>query len=119
MQPRENLALGQIVQLNLAQRVDRPGYWVPMSALARGVRGLWSAYLAVEDKGADAEADYVVKRTDVEVIQIESDRVLVRGTMNDGDRIIISGIQKLTVGQRVKLAATKSPSTDPAVEISQ
>ena len=92
-----SVALGQIVQLNLSQRIEQKGFWVPMSALVRGNRGLWSVYRIVQ-----MESEQTVQRADVEVIQIDSSRVLLRGTISAGDQIVTSGVQKLTSGQRVR-----------------
>lgn len=101
------VALGQIVQLNLSQRIEQKGFWVPMSALVRGNRGLWSVYRIVQ-----MESEQTVQRADVEVIQIDSSRVLLRGTISAGDQIVTSGVQKLTSGQRVRpRAADKSTAS--------
>ena len=43
-----------------------------------------------------------VKQRDVEVLQTESDRVLVRGTIRDGDRVIVNGNHRLVTGQLVR-----------------
>jgi multidrug efflux pump subunit AcrA (membrane-fusion protein) len=99
--------LGQIVQLDLMREVTQAGYWIPMTALTRGNRGLWSAYVIVEDKEQserEKEPVYVLRTCHVEIIQIDSSHVFVRGTLNSGDRIVSSGLQKLTPGQRVRIA---------------
>lgn len=96
--------LGQIVQLDLMREVTQSGFWLPMTALTRGNRGLWSAYVVV-DESEKPENHQVIQRCDVEIIQVDSDRVLVRGTLKAGDRIVTAGLQKLTPGQRVVLSA--------------
>jgi RND family efflux transporter MFP subunit len=92
--------VGQIVQLTLTQRVEQAGFWLPVSALTRSNKGLWSVYVVVPLAGSD---ELTIERSDVEVIQIDSTQVLVRGTIKNGDRIVISGVQKVTVGQKVTL----------------
>ena len=102
---------------------DKEGFWIPRSALTKGVRGLWSVLSVelVDDRGAETSADpnlvsfsdsdktqsedskYTLKRRDVDVIQIESNEVLVRGTVQEGDRIVASGVQKLVADQIVYL----------------
>jgi hypothetical protein len=100
--PGQRLLVGQLARLALQQRVDTKGIWLPTSALVKGIRGLWSCF-AVEkthDRGA-----YEVRRRDVEVLHTEADRVFVRGTINDGDRIIKDGVQRVVPGQLVKVKA--------------
>ncbi len=100
--------VGQIVQLNLSQRVSQPGYWLPVAALTRGVKGLWSVYVVEDPMADDGESSgFTLQRRDVEVVQIDSNRVLVRGTLREGDRVVAAGVQKLTTGQKVLL----SPAT--------
>ncbi|WP_197454625.1 efflux RND transporter periplasmic adaptor subunit [Stieleria varia] len=92
-------AIGEIVQLNLSQTVEQTGYWLPVSALTRGVKGLWSLFVVVESEAGE----FIVQRSDVEILQIDSSKVLVNGTIKSGDRVVTSGVQKLTEGQKVKL----------------
>ncbi len=94
-------AVGEIVNLNLVQTIEQSGFWLPMSALTRGVKGLWSVYVVVEKEGDQGEL--VVQRNDVEIVQIDSNRVLINGTVKSGDRVVVSGVQKLSPGQEVSL----------------
>jgi len=74
------------------------GFWLPLSALARGERGLWSAYAVI--KGT-TDGEFVLEKRQIEVLHTEGDRVLVRGTLKTGDRIVVDGIHKLASNQRV------------------
>lgn len=106
-------ALGQIVQLHLRQKTEQEGFWLPLSALTQGIKGLWSAYVLVPaDDSRPSVQEYVVRRSDLEVIQITSSHVLVRGTLQEGDRIVATGLQKLTPGQRVQLSGPAIDSND-------
>ncbi|MBD2066202.1 efflux transporter periplasmic adaptor subunit, partial [Leptolyngbya sp. FACHB-671] len=40
-----------------------------------------------------------LERRDVEVLHTETDRVLVRGLLQAGDRVVTEGIQRLVPGQ--------------------
>lgn len=107
-------AVGQIVQLTIQQRIAQAGFWLPVSALTRSNKGLWSVYVVVP-LGDGPGPDLTVERSDVEVIQIDSTQVLVRGTIKNGDRIVMAGVQKLTVGQKVildPLATTASVNAE-------
>ncbi len=105
-------AVGEIVSLNLEQSIEQTGFWLPVSALTRGVKGLWSVFLVLKE-GQDTDR-FVVQRSDVEIVQIDSNRVLINGTIKDGDRVVISGVQKLAPGQRVKLIEEDSAADSPS-----
>lgn len=92
-------AIGQVVQLKVAKSVATEGFWVPLTALARGAKGLWSIYVIQQGESA---GQAIVRRSDVEVVIIEEERVLVTGALVEGDRIVTSGVQKLTSGQQVR-----------------
>jgi multidrug efflux pump subunit AcrA (membrane-fusion protein) len=47
------------------------------------------------------ESGHRVQKRDVEVINTENDRVLVRGTLNDGEQIVIDGLHRIAEGQLV------------------
>lgn len=89
-------APGQIVRLTLPERVEQAGFWLPTSALSRGTRGLWSAFVV----GVGER----IERLDLEVLHTESDRVYVRGGASAGDRVVADGTHRLAAGQRVEVS---------------
>ena len=97
---------GQVAKLQLSTKVDTSGYWLPTTALLQGGRGLWYCY-ALGEPANDAATNknknnvFQVARRDVEVLYTKDDRVLVRGTISAGDRIILSGTHRIVVGQLV------------------
>jgi multidrug efflux pump subunit AcrA (membrane-fusion protein) len=97
---------GQIVRLQLEETVDATGFWLPTTALSEGERGLWSCLVAVpnESKTSAERRSHRVERRAVEVLHTELDRVLVRGTLNAGDRVVTRGTHRVTVGQSVRVA---------------
>lgn len=96
------LAPGQIARLTIPRVVEDPGVWVPTDALVRGVRGLWSCYLAVDHAEASEARDvHRVRRADVEVLHTEGHRSLVRGDLSEGDLLILGGVHRVVPGQRV------------------
>lgn len=95
----KQVAPQQIARLKLEQTVATRGYWLPITALVKGDRGLWSAYAVVEAR--DGSSRNIVERRDLEVLYTEGERALVRGTVEAGDRIIQSGVQRIVPGQRV------------------
>jgi RND family efflux transporter MFP subunit len=93
------IPLGAVVELRLSQSVSTPGFWVPITALTESDRGLWGVYV-VNDQSR-------VERRLVEIIHTESERAYVRGTLENGDRIVRTGVQRIVPGQQV------TPDTAP------
>lgn len=59
----KTLTAGQIVNWQLKQKISTSGYWLPTTALVRGIRGLWSVYILGTVPGG-----FEVERQDVEVL---------------------------------------------------
>jgi multidrug efflux pump subunit AcrA (membrane-fusion protein) len=92
---------GQTVRLNHTKTIDTQGYWLPLSALSKGVRGLWTCYVVVpvsDGKG------WEVQQRAVEILHQQDDRAFVRGTLQADDRIVASGTHRLVPGQRVSIS---------------
>lgn len=95
---------GQIAKLQLSENITDSGYWLPTTALVRGIRGLWSCYALGKSEfviNTSNEA-FRVEQREVEIIQSESDRIFVRGTLQNGDRIIVNGNHRLVPHQLVR-----------------
>ncbi len=95
---RDAAVPGQIARLELSEWVEAPGFWVPASALTRGVRGLWAVY-ALEPR--EGNAGWRALRHPVEVLFTYGDRALVRGTIDATSRIVTGNAEKLAPGQPV------------------
>ena len=91
---------GQTVRVDMTETVSSEGIWLPTTALTQDVRGLWSTYVLVPTE--EGSTTYEVQPQTVEILHQEGNRTLVRGTVQPGDRIIASGIHRLTPGQRVQ-----------------
>lgn len=87
---------GQVIQLEVSRRVESRGYWVPLDAMTEGLRGLWTVYTVTEEGRIAPEA--------VQVLHLEDDRAFVRGTLEPGDEIVVSGLHRVVPGQAVFLA---------------
>jgi multidrug efflux pump subunit AcrA (membrane-fusion protein) len=90
----------QIARLNVTQTNKTDGYWLPITALVKGDRGLWSCYAVVANNSNTSQ----VERRLLEVLETDGERVLVRGTLKVGDAIVADGTQRLVAGQLVSLA---------------
>lgn len=87
---------GQVARLHVTRRVEREGFWLPLDALTEGSRGLWSC-LVVQPEGELAR----LERADLEVLHLDGERALVRGTLLPGDRVVRSGTHRIGAGQLV------------------
>ncbi|WP_339734392.1 efflux RND transporter periplasmic adaptor subunit [uncultured Gimesia sp.] len=100
----QSLVPGQVIRIAISDSVQMQGFWLPLSALARGERGLWSAYAVIDGK---QQGEIVLEKRQIEVLHTEGDRVLVRGTLQTGDRIVVDGIHKLANRQPVVVKAVR------------
>ncbi|MEA3277720.1 MAG: efflux RND transporter periplasmic adaptor subunit [Pseudomonadota bacterium] len=114
IEPPAGLRPGELVELELTDWVDEPGFWLPLSALAEGTRGLWSAYAAeplTEAPSNNLAADHQIAPRPLEILYQDGDRVFVRGPVNDGEQIVRSGLQRVVPGQLVRV------TPDPAEQL--
>ncbi len=97
---------GDLAELAIRSPVTTTGLWLPMSALTEGARGLWSCYVAepISARKRTDAATHRLTRRQLEVLHEESDRVFVRGTLRDGERVVVEGTQRLVPGQHVRIA---------------
>jgi RND family efflux transporter MFP subunit len=97
--PPSGIRHGDVAELSLETRVAGPGFWLPISALRQGRRGLWSAFALVDDDGA-----LRAEPRDLQMIHAEAERAYVRGTLREGERVVATGLHRVAPGQRVRLA---------------
>ena len=90
----------EIARLPINQTIATEGYWLPITALVKSDRGLWSCYAVVATDNGDSKQ---VERRLVEVLETDGERVLVRGTLQEGDVIITDGTQRLVPSQLVTI----------------
>ncbi|MBT1444919.1 efflux RND transporter periplasmic adaptor subunit [Shewanella sp. JM162201] len=91
-----NVLNGEIVYLHHELTVERAGFWVPVSALTDGLRGLWNLYVV-----ANRDGNFVIERRDVEIVYTDKDQAFLVGAVNDGEQIVTQGLHKLVVGEQV------------------
>ena len=87
-----------LATLTLRERVDAPGFWVPLTALVEGDRGPWTVLAVGEDAGGA-----VAVREAIEVLTVEGHRAYVRAAFADGTRIVADGAHRIRPGQRLPL----------------
>ena len=108
------LTPGELCQLTLQRQIPGEGFWLPLAALTRQTRGLWSVFVVETDSDNLSRAN----RRFVEVLHLEGQRAWVRGMLSPGDRVIANGTHRIVEGQRVapREAAATTPGDD-AVEV--
>ena len=94
------LVNGQLVSLPLPQQVDEAGYWLPLTALTDGIRGMWNVY-ALDPAEQDS---YLLRRRSIQVLYATQTHAYVSGAIQPGEYILRSGLHRLVPGQRVKIS---------------
>ncbi|AFY40354.1 efflux transporter, RND family, MFP subunit [[Leptolyngbya] sp. PCC 7376] len=94
----QDLRVGETAKLNITETQQMEGFWVSSTALIPSEKGLWSIFAL--DSSSE---NYAASRRDVEVLHTEGDRSLVRGLLQEGDRIITSGTHRIVNGQAVEI----------------
>ena len=109
-QPIEKLNSGDTVELRYWTQTGESGFWLPYSALQQQTTGLWSA-MVVQGQGDDSIASV---RT-LEVVQLQDQLALVQGALQQGDRVIINGLNRIVPGQKIvaNLIDQKIPTPGP------
>lgn len=93
---------GEIAYMHQQQQIEQAGYWVPISALTDGIRGLWNLYVIAND-----EQQSIIERRDVEILYTTQDMAYIQGAIEPNEIYVSQGLHKLVVGQAVSpIAAT-------------
>lgn len=87
--------VGDLIAVDLAIKLDQFGVWVPISALANGVRGMWNVYV-VGNEGATEVATRAV-----EIIYSDGERAFITGALQDGDLLVTGGTHRFVARQNV------------------
>ncbi len=107
LEPNTKVSPQQIARLQITQTNNIEGYWLPVTALVKGERGLWSCYTVIPTNDSNT---YQVERRLIEVLETKGEQVLVRGTLQEGDTIITDGTQRLVPGQLVSKVGNAHPN---------
>ncbi|EMI54960.1 RND family efflux transporter MFP subunit [Rhodopirellula sallentina SM41] len=108
-------------------------FWVPTDSLVRGVRGLWSVYVAVpeecerEDNPSEPKHDEaltgnqdiegyseaIVQRREVQVLRTAGSLTLVYGMLAPGEWIVAEGVGQIGPGVAVRVRISKPLLSQP------
>jgi len=112
----QEVPVGQTARISLRRHTDEDGCWLPMSALIKGTRGLWSCLRLVEqtpDFDTDLTSDSatgVLERCDVEVLHSDGDRVFVRSILDSSDLVVRTGTDRVAPRQWAHSVETATES---------
>lgn len=130
---------GNLAELRLRKPVEAQGFWLPLTALSEGSRGLWRALVAEPERaepdsaepdstepdsadpgtaepssGGSEERWRLVSRP-LQVLHVDRERAFVRGPLQSGDPVVAAGLHRVVPGQWVRIIQTASSSgTDQA-----
>ncbi|TWU09596.1 Toluene efflux pump periplasmic linker protein TtgG precursor [Symmachiella macrocystis] len=95
----ETVVPGEVARISIPETVRMAGYWLPTAALSRSSRGLWSVLVIdnLDDSGTGT-----AEQREIEILHAEGERMLVRGTLQPGDRVITGGTHRIVAGQTVR-----------------
>ena len=97
---------GDIARISVEKPVIEPGFWLPLTALAEGSRGLWRVNIVTPIEPATLSANgatHIVEPRSVEVLYKQDEIVFVRGALTDGEQYIVSGTQRIVPYQHVRV----------------
>ncbi len=94
----EDIRDGTIGRLILEKRNDGRGFWLPLTALTEGQRGLWNAYAVVSQE----DGGFILELRPVDILYAELERAYVRGAFEDGELALKTGTHRVVPGLKVR-----------------
>ncbi|MEM6639916.1 MAG: efflux RND transporter periplasmic adaptor subunit [Pseudomonadota bacterium] len=104
--PSAAVRAGDLGRLSLSQSQSLRGVWLPLDALAEGRRGLWNVYVAAPEAQQALGATHRVTPRPVDVVYQNGEQAFVRGPLEDGEPVIVGGLQRIVPGQYVRIERT-------------
>ncbi|PJI85987.1 RND family efflux transporter MFP subunit [Yoonia maricola] len=95
---------GEMLRITLSQSVDQDGFWVPLDALVSDLRGLFAVQIVVDAENGALE----VTRAPVQVHYSDGAQAYVSGALQNEDRIVTRGTNRVAPGQAVILASARA-----------
>ncbi|MBR9726722.1 efflux RND transporter periplasmic adaptor subunit [Shewanella intestini] len=94
---KANVINGEMAYFSHQQTIAQNGFWVPISTLTDGIRGLWNVLLV----STDNTGKQFIERRDVEIIYTNNAQAYITGAIAAQDTLVVAGLHKLVVGQQV------------------
>lgn len=96
----ENLASGDSADVWIPTLLDTSGWWIPTNSLTSASHGLWSVLTAEKTELGQV---FKVNSQPVELLRTAGELSQVRGQLEEGKRVIVSGIHRIVPGQHVRV----------------
>ena len=91
---------GELAYLQLDEKHQQPGYWVPLTAMTDGLRGTWNIYVV----NSTDKNQHIIERRTVQVLYANGELAYISGAINNGEQLVSNGLHRLVPGQQVALA---------------
>ncbi len=115
-----NAVNGDLITALLPETIEQPGFWVPISAITDGLRGLWTTYaLMPTAETTDGGKIYRLEARDIQVAYTTTDLAYIQGALAEGELIVSGGLNRVVPGQHVisvDKAAVRQPQISTTVE---
>jgi membrane fusion protein (multidrug efflux system) len=95
--PKQTLLPGMFVRAVVEEGVSEAALLVPQQGVSRDTKGQPIAWVVNKDE--------VVEQRNLELDRAIGDKWLVTKGLEDGDRVIVEGLQKVQTGSRVRAIA--------------
>lgn len=99
-----SVAVGESAALQVAETVESPGGWLPVTSLLEASRGLWDVLTITPD----SEGRQRARRESVEILYTRGSEVFVRGTLPPEVSVVASGLQRISPGDLVEPVFSKA-----------
>jgi len=96
-----NIADGSLVTAEISDEIESTGFWLPLRALTADVRGLWRVYKLGDRETGLGTATVMFEN--VQILHSEDGKAFVSGTVDDGDLLLASGVERIVPGQEVRI----------------
>jgi RND family efflux transporter MFP subunit len=105
--PLPTVRAGELVRVQVVERNEDPGAWLPLSALVEGRRGLWAGHflqpLAQPLDDPDNRPLGLVEQRPLQLVHVDGDRAFVRGPFSQGEVYLRTGLHRTVPGQQVRV----------------
>jgi membrane fusion protein (multidrug efflux system) len=108
--PKKVLLPGMFVRAVVEEGVSQRALLVPQQGVSRDTKGLPIAWIVNKDEKVEQRA--------LELDRAIGDKWLVTKGLDDGDRVIVEGLQKARPGDRVRAVGLAAPSNERPVTAS-
>jgi len=99
----DGLRRGDLAVLEIERTIQAEGFWLPVRALTESAHGLWACYVAAPLQAPAHNGTHRIERRQLEVLNNESDRAFVIGTLRSGERVIADGLHRIVTNMHVAL----------------